>query len=165
MTLQELLARTTRVAPSASMRETRISPKMLAGFPDLDSSRPVLTNASRRTSNREVKPRNQAWTPTGASCLRCGGLLVLSYMASLESDLSGRPMRLWRCVNCGDCVDHDILANRRNGSKPTREIADSRANIVCQQPVMTGALEIRVPKAGEDKKTAITAKIDCVCVL
>ena len=134
MTLQELLARTTRVAPSAPMRETRISPKMLAGFPDLDSSRPVLTNAFRRTSDREIEPRNQAWTPLGESCLRCRGLLVLSYMASLESDLSGRPMRLWRCVNCGDCVDHDILANRRNGSKPASETADLRANAAFPQP-------------------------------
>ena len=69
-------------------------------------------------------PRNQAWTPSGTGCLRCGGLLVLSYMASLESDLSGRPLRLWRCVNCGDCIDHDILANRWNGPVPARETTD-----------------------------------------
>ena len=160
MTVQEVLARTTRVAPSAPMRETCISPKMLAGFPDLDSSRPVLTNASRRTSDREVKPRNQAWTPTGASCLRCGGLLVLSYMASLESDLSGRPMRLWRCVNCGDCIDHDILANRWNGPVPARETAGSRASIVFPLPVKDGVLEVRMPKTEEAKKNAITVTID-----
>ena len=84
----------------------------LAGALDLASSPSVLTDASRRTPDREREPCNQAWTPPGACCLRCGGWLVLSDMASLESDLSGRPMRLWRCVNCGDCVDRDILANR-----------------------------------------------------
>ncbi len=44
-------------------------------------------------------------------------------------------MRLWRYVNCGDCIDHDILANRWNGTVPARENADSRANIVFPQPV------------------------------
>ena len=103
---------------------------LLAGIPDLDSSPSALTDASRRASDRDRGPRNQASTPPGTCCLRCGGLLVLSYMASLESDLSGRPMRLWRCVNCGDCIDRDILANRWKSSMPARETADSRAKIV-----------------------------------
>ena len=105
-------------------------------------------------------PRNQAWTPSGTGCLRCGGLLVLSYMASLESDLSGRPLRLWRCVNCGDCIDHDILANRWNGPVPARETADSPANIVFSPPVKNGVLEVRMLKTEEAKKNAITVTID-----
>jgi hypothetical protein len=96
----------------------------LTGSQDIDSSPPTLTDASRRTPDRERAPRNQAWTPPGASCLRCGGLLVLSDMASLERDLTGRPMTLWRCVNCGDCVDRDILANRGKGPVPACETAD-----------------------------------------
>ena len=67
---------------------------LLAGIPDLDSSPSALTDASRRASDRDRGPRNQAWAPSDTCCLRCGGLLVLSYVASLESDLSGRPMRL-----------------------------------------------------------------------
>jgi hypothetical protein len=67
MTLETLVAQTTREAPPVPMRG----------------------------------PNTQAWALPGASCLRCGGLLVLSYLASLESDFNGRPMRLWRCVNCG----------------------------------------------------------------
>jgi hypothetical protein len=165
MALEELLARTTRVAPSAPMRETRISPKMLAGFSGLDSSRPVLTNASRRISDREITPRNQAWTPLGASCLRCGGLLAPSYTASLERDITGGLVRLWRCVNCGDCLDSIILANRWKKPVPACETANWRANIVCRQPVMTGVLEVRAPKAGEGKKAAITVKIDRVLVV
>jgi hypothetical protein len=97
---------------------------LLAGSLDLASSPSALTGASRRTPDRERGPRNQAWTPPGASCLRCGGLLVLSYMASLERDLIGSPMTLWRCVNCGDCVDRDILANRGKGPVPACETAD-----------------------------------------
>jgi hypothetical protein len=85
-------------------------------------------------------------------------------MASLESDLSGRPMRLWRCVNCGDCIDYDILANRWNGPVPARETADSRANIVSPQPVKNGVLEVRMPKTEEAKKNAITVTIDHVLV-
>ena len=160
MALETLFAQPTRKAPSAPLRETFVVPKILLVFPDLDSSPSALTDASRRASDRDRGPRNQAWTPSGTGCLRCGGLLVLSYMASLESDLSGRPMRLWRCVNCGDCVDHDILANRWNGPVPAREIADSPANIVSSQPVKNGVLKVRVLKTEEAKKNAITVTID-----
>ena len=107
-------------------------------------------------------PRNQAWTPPGASCLRCGGLLVLSYMASLDSDLSGKPMRLWRCVNCGDCIDHDILAHRWQGPVPAREPADSPAHIVFPQPVTHGVLEVRRRKTAEAKQNALTVTLNHV---
>ena len=164
MTLESLCAQATRTVPSAPMREPFVAPNMLPVIPDLGSSPSARTDASRRTPDRERGPRNQAWTPPGACCLRCGGLLVLSYMASFESDLSGRPMRLWRCVNCGDCIDHDILANRWNGPVPARETADSRANIVFPQPVKNGVLEVRMPKTEEAKKDAVTVKIDHVLV-
>ena len=137
---------------------------LLAGALDLASSPSVLTDASRRTPDRERGPRNQAWTPPGASCLRCGGLRVLSYMASLESDLSGRPMRLWRCVNCGDCIDYDILANRWNGPVPARETADSCAHIVFPQPVKHGVLEVLRPKTDAAKEHALTVTIGHVLV-
>jgi hypothetical protein len=97
---------------------------LVAGSLDIASSPSALADAARQTPDRERGPRNQAWTPPGASCLRCGGLLVLSYMASLESDLTGRPIKLWRCVNCGDYVDRDILANRWKSLLPARETAD-----------------------------------------
>jgi hypothetical protein len=93
---------------------------LVAGSLDIDSSPPALTDAARRTPDRERGPRN----PPGVSCLRCGGLLVLSYTTSLESDLTGRPMKLWRCINCGDCVDRDILANRWKSLLPARETTD-----------------------------------------
>ena len=137
---------------------------LLAGIPDLDSSPSALTDASRRASDRDRGPRDQAWAPSGTSCLRCGGLLVLSYMASLESDLSGRPMRLWRCLNCGDCIGYDILANRWNGPVPARETADLRANAAFPQPVKHGVLEVRMPKTEEAKKNTITVTIDHVLV-
>jgi hypothetical protein len=93
---------------------------LLAGSPEIDSSPPALTGASRRAPDRERGPRNKASAPPGESCLRCGGLLVPSYTESLDSDLTGRPMSLWRCVNCGDCVDSYILANRWKDPVPAR---------------------------------------------
>jgi len=83
---------------------------LLASFPTID--------ASHQAADRD--PRNQASSPPGKFCLRCGGLLVASYTASWEQDVTGKPMTLWRCVNCGDCVDHDILVNRGKGSGSTR---------------------------------------------
>ena len=99
---------------------------LLDGSPNIDPSHQTA----------DPDPRHQAPAPSGACCLRCGGLLVLSYMASLERDLSGRPMRLWRCVNCGDCVDHAILANRWKGpgsTQPARMTTD-RASIHRMDP-------------------------------
>jgi hypothetical protein len=89
---------------------------LFADSSDLDVSPPVLPDASRLAADRGREPRDKASVPPGESCLRCGGLLVPSYTASLERDVTGKPVTLWRCVNCGNCVDHDILANRGKGS-------------------------------------------------
>lgn len=121
----------------------------------------VVAQTTRETPPVPMRgPNNQAWAPPGASCLRCGGLLVLCYLASLESDLSGRPMRQWRCVNCGDCIDHDILGNRWNGPVSAYETADSRTNLVFPQSVKHGVLEVRMPKTEAAKKHALTVEID-----
>jgi hypothetical protein len=87
---------------------------------DLDTSSPILPEASHTAVDRDGQSRHQALVPPGASCRRCSGLLVLSYTATLEWDITGKPMALWRCVNCGDCVDHDILANRGKGPGSAR---------------------------------------------
>ena len=126
--------------------------RLLAGSPDIDASPPVLPDACRQAADREWGPRNKASAPPDESCLRCGGWLVLSYLASLERDITGKPLTLWRCVNCGDCVDHDILANRWKGPV----LARPRARL------KNGVIEVRMPKTEEAKKKGITVKIDCV---
>jgi hypothetical protein len=133
--------------------------------PGIDSLPSVPTDALRPAPDREEGPRNKAWTPPGESCLRCSGLLVPSYMAALESDVTGKPMKLWRCLNCGDYLDSDILANRWKSPVPACETAGQHVTKVCRQPVMTDVLEVPVPKASEGKKTAITVKIDRALVL
>jgi hypothetical protein len=125
---------------------------LLAGSPDIDTSLPVLPDASSRAPDREREPRNQAWAPPGEFCLRCGGLLVTGYLSSLERDVTGRPMRLWRFVNCGDRVDCHILANRGKGPVPARPRARLK----------NGVIEVRMPKTDEAKKKVITVTIDCV---
>jgi len=135
-----------------------------ADSPDLDSPPSVLTDTFRPAPDREEGLRDKAWTPPGESCLRCSGLVVLSYLASLESDLTGKPMKLWRCLNCGDYMDSDILANRWKSPMPACETADQHATILSRQPVMTDVLEVRVPKAGQGKKKTTTVKIERVLV-
>jgi len=93
---------------------------LLAGSPTIDASPPVLPDASHRAVDRDVEPSNKASAPPGKFCLRCGGLLVPSYTASWERDVTGKAITLWRCVNCGDCLDHDILANRGKGPGSVR---------------------------------------------
>lgn len=135
------------------------------GSASLNAPPSVQTDAFRLTPDREKRLRNKTWTPSGESCLRCSGLLVLSYMAALESDLTGKPMTLWRCLNCGDYVDHDILANRSKSPVPAGETEDPQPTIVCWQPVKTDVLEVRVLRSSQRKKAAIIAKIDRVLVL
>ena len=103
---------------------------LLAGFPNIDSSPPALTDVSRRAPDRDREPRNKISAPTGEFCLRCSGLLVPTYTAALERDITGTPVTLWRCVNCGDCVDSEILANRWKGSMPAR--ARTRTSVPIQ---------------------------------
>lgn len=93
---------------------------LLDGSPNIDSSPSAMTDVPRQAPDQDREARHQAPTPPGEFCLRCGGLLVPSYTASLERDLTGNPVTLWRCVNCGDCVDHDILAIRGKGSGSAR---------------------------------------------
>ena len=75
-------------------------------------------NISESHQAADLNPRNQPRALPGLSCVRCGGLLGPSYSASLERDAAGTPVTLWRCVNCGDCVDRFILANRGKGPGP-----------------------------------------------
>ena len=93
---------------------------LLAVSPTSDPSPPTLTGSISRTADRDREPRNKVWVPPEQLCLRCGGLLVPSYTAALERHITGEPMTLWRCVNCGDCVDQDILANRGKGPGSAR---------------------------------------------
>ena len=108
---------------------------LVAGSPDIDSSPSVLPDASHRAADRDREPRIKASAPPGGFCLRCSGLLVPNYTESLERDVTGKPVTLWRCVNCGDCVDSDILANRGKGSGSARSRARPPAG-----PQYTGQL-------------------------
>jgi hypothetical protein len=89
-----------------------------AGSPKIDATRPALTDVSCRAPGLEKEPCDIASFLSDELCSRCSGLLVRSYTAALESDLTGRPIEVWRCINCGDCLDSDILANRWKGPEP-----------------------------------------------
>lgn len=44
------------------------------------------------------------------TCSRCSGLMLADYF---QADEAYTPVRMWRCMNCGDVVDPQILAARR----------------------------------------------------
>lgn len=98
----------------------------LADSPHIDASPFALNDASRRAPNRERGLHNHPVARLGAFCPRCSGLLLPSDTASLERDVTGAPVRLWRHVNCGDCVDHNISTNRWKGPGPARRCARPR---------------------------------------
>lgn len=92
--------------------DRNVAMTLLPDSQDIDSSPPVLPGACHRATDRDRVPRNKESATPAECCLRCDGLLVPSYTASLERDVFHNPLTLWRCVNCGDCVDSYILANR-----------------------------------------------------
>ena len=53
------------------------------------------------------------------ACERCGGLMVRSHFDSLEADRTGTPPVIWRCANCGNLLDAQILTNRKAPAKAT----------------------------------------------
>lgn len=88
-----------------------------AGAPNLDLSSSALFDAPRQIPGQERRePRKRVTTLPNECCLRCGGLLMPSYTLSMDRDPTGNPKMMWRCINCGDCTDHGILANRRKGA-------------------------------------------------
>jgi hypothetical protein len=40
-------------------------------------------------------------------CLRCSGVMIYDKFYGLQEDFWG-----WKCLNCGEIVDHVILENR-----------------------------------------------------
>ena len=88
--------------------------------PDIDAPASALPETSCQTREGDGQPHHLASPPSDEFCQRCCGLLVPSYTAALEPDSTGKPVTLWRCVNCGDCIDSDILANRWKSPKSAR---------------------------------------------
>jgi DNA-directed RNA polymerase subunit RPC12/RpoP len=52
-------------------------------------------------SSKEVRMR----------CHRCGSVMVYERFYGLDEQFSG-----WRCVLCGEIIDHVILENRQTGT-------------------------------------------------
>ena len=81
----------------------------------------ILFDGSSQAPDRECDQRSRALTQPGASsCPRCGGLLIRDYTTPMGWDLTGRPIMLRRCVNCGNCMDLDIMTNRLKGPELAR---------------------------------------------
>jgi hypothetical protein len=74
---------------------------LLADSPDFRTSDPTPADVSRQEADQDK-------APSAKFCLR---------------DVTGKLLTMWRCVNCGDCVDSDILANRWKNPVPARQRA------------------------------------------
>lgn len=49
-------------------------------------------------------------------CERCGGFRTQTFIEAYEGEYSGELVPAWRCINCGDLADAQILANRLSTS-------------------------------------------------
>ena len=94
--------------------------------PDIPPPSPDLPDPFPQVPDRKNEPGNKGSALPGESCLRCGGLLIPDYTTSMERGERDKPVMLRRCVNCGSCMDLDILANRSKRPIPTRPPPDAR---------------------------------------
>jgi ribosomal protein S27AE len=46
------------------------------------------------------------------ACRRCGGMIIATHADLLSPSRTGDPAIVWRCVNCGEYVDRQVLLNR-----------------------------------------------------
>lgn len=46
------------------------------------------------------------------ACMRCGGLMVLAHCVDLQGYAGEVIFERLRCTNCGEFIDHLVLANR-----------------------------------------------------
>jgi hypothetical protein len=137
---------------------------LLAGIPDLDSSPSALTDASRRASDRDWGPRNQAWTPSGT------GLPALRGIAGPQlHGIPGKRPQRQTDEAVALCQLRRLHRSRHPGQSLEGPCAGARdRGLACQHrfplPLKDGVLEVRMPKTEEAKKNAITVTIDHVLV-
>ena len=55
------------------------------------------------------------------TCPRCGGFMVWTFTDGLELGCEGEALVLRRCVNCGELLEEQILANRRRDQGPKQQ--------------------------------------------
>lgn len=58
-------------------------------------------------------------------CFRCGGCMVETFVEG-EAECREDPAGIWKCVNCGEVIDSQILANRRIGSHTQQRSSNQR---------------------------------------
>ncbi|MEO8325807.1 MAG: hypothetical protein ABI618_08160 [Nitrospirota bacterium] len=59
------------------------------------------------------------------SCPRCGGWMSETFVEG-ETVYRNDPGSIWKCVNCGEVIDSQILANRQTGSLILSELSTPR---------------------------------------
>lgn len=66
----------------------------------------MLKHAHVHQKSGFIQPRH-----TG-SCRRCGGMVISTYGELLTPGQTGEAAKGWRCINCGEYVDGQVLRNR-----------------------------------------------------
>ena len=93
---------------------------MTARQPDSQPTLAAVTTPRRRLHDGHVRPSDGEPSLPEPPCWRCDGLMVPCYTNSLEPRIEGIPIAMWRCINCGECLDTQILANRSK-QHPSRD--------------------------------------------
>ena len=83
----------------------------------------ILLDRSRQIPDWEKDRCNKLLGQPVTSCPRCSGLLIPDFAAALER-YDGKPVMFRYCVNCGNCINLEILSNR--GKRPQSARSSAR---------------------------------------
>ena len=76
----------------------------------------ILLDRSRQVPDWEKNQGNKLSIQPVTSCPRCSGLLIPDFAAGMDRYDGGKPVTFRYCVNCGNCINLEILTNR--GKRP-----------------------------------------------
>lgn len=67
------------------------------------------------------------------TCPRCHGLMVAMRLEDAESSTSCEPVVGWRCLLCGEVIDHEIKAHRQCSYQPAKNRARPPSGIMLER--------------------------------
>jgi hypothetical protein len=59
-------------------------------------------------------------------CARCGGTMIEAYSDLLSPNNFGEDTFGWRCINCGNYLDRQVIENRSTQTRSSRAISRAR---------------------------------------
>jgi hypothetical protein len=85
---------------------------MWVAFSIFDETERLGTLQTKRLAGDEMARRENFMIEQRNRCHRCNGMMVEAYVDLLSPSQTGEAVIGWRCLNCGEYMDRQVLLNR-----------------------------------------------------